>query len=216
MLCISGLGNLNILSGDGNDAILIKQSRGNIYIHAGAGNDTIQIDSVGGNVTDVLGGTGNDRLLLDGRDPNSTIIRNTMNGTRIDWNGGEGDDMVEMYFVSAGSTNLNIIGDADGTNEVIANCADLPCTILSRQTFLANIHDPGLSNSTVERISVDETASITSLILHLNSGENSVSFDDTFAEIEVFGGNETDSFSVGQVYNDVSSASSNLAHQSNS
>jgi hypothetical protein len=139
-----------------------------------------------------------------------------MNGTRIDWNGGEGDDMVEMYFVSAGSTNLNIIGDADGTNEVIANCADLPCTILSRQTFLANIHDPGLSNSTVERISVDETASITSLILHLNSGENSVSFDDTFAEMEVFGGNETDSFSVGQVYNDVSSASSNLAHQSNS
>lgn len=153
----------------------------------------------------VLGGPGDDLLLLDGRDPDSLDEpRNTMDGSHLDWDGGEGDDTVEMFFVSAGTTNLNIVGDNLDVNQVILRCADWACTVLSRRTFLANIHYPRVSNSTLERINLDGTASITSVLLYLNGGENSVHFDDTISVMDVFGGDDKDSFHVGQMYNDVS------------
>ena len=62
-----------------------------------------------------------------------------MYNSHIDWSGGQGNDKVEMYFVSAGTTNLNIANDKHGNNEVFVSCADWSCTVLSRSIFLANM-----------------------------------------------------------------------------
>ena len=101
-----------------------------------------------------------------------------------------------MYFVSAGITTLNIVGDNMGVNQVTARCSDEDCKVLSRRTFLANIHDPGNSDSLLERINLDPTASITTLLLYLMGGDNAVHFDDTICVMDVFGGDGEDSFHV--------------------
>lgn len=46
----------------------------------------------------------------------------------------DGADSIEVYFVSKGTTNLDIFDDSardNKPNEVILNCADLACTVLS-------------------------------------------------------------------------------------
>lgn len=107
-------------------------------------------------------------------------------------------ERLDMYFVSAGVTNVNIEGDSDGTNTVIARCSNATSnTVLSRSTFLANIGE-----TTLERINIDKnTATITALLLYLSGGDNSVHFDDTIGPIEIVGGPEADSFYFGQIYN---------------
>lgn len=193
---------MNITTWDDDDIVTIDKLYGSLYCDVGDDDDVVYLNYLGGNGT-ILGGLGKDRLLLDARDPGSPDEPlNTMDGSHLDWNGGGGDDTVEMYFVSAGTTNLNIVGDNMDVNQVIARCSDLSCTMLSRRTFLANIHDPGSSDSSLERINLDETASITTLLLYLNRGENSVHFDDTICTMDVFGGNENDSFHIGQMYFD--------------
>ena len=140
-----------------------------VFIDAGADNDVVAIDNLfEGNGT-VLGGTGDDLLLLDARGIHFGET-NTFRGSNLDWDGGEGNDMVEMYFISSGSSNLNIVGDNSGMNQVIARCIDVICNMLSRETFLANIHNPGSSESTIERINLDPTASLYDLQLSLNGG----------------------------------------------
>ena len=53
---------------------------------------------------------------------------NTMDGTSLNWNGGDGEDRVDMQFVSAGTTNLNLFGDTQGSNSVVLRCAEVNCT----------------------------------------------------------------------------------------
>jgi hypothetical protein len=214
-----------ISSGNGNDNITVNELGGYLDIDAGPDNDAIKLFALDGNAT-VLGGNGSDLLQLDARDLSSIEPHNIMDGVHLDWDGGWGDDTLEMYFVSAGITNINVIGDNKDVNQVIASCSDDACTMLSRRTFLANIHDPGSLASTYERINIDNaTASITSLLLYLNKGENSVYFDDTIAKMvscpilyvvhdalfltrflcfpkDVFGGDDNDSFFIGQMFND--------------
>ena len=187
------LGTLNIMSRDGSDTLTVRKAvAANLFIDAGAGDDSVYIFSLPGGNGTVLGGPGNDLLFLDGRDPDLNVVDsplNTMDGSNLYWNGGGGDDTVEMYFVSAGTSNLNIVNDSDGVNRLIAKCTDQPSTILSRKTFLANIHHS--DSMSLERINLDSvTASITSVLLYLNGGENKVHFDDTLAAMKVFGGNE--------------------------
>jgi hypothetical protein len=170
-------------SGSGNDNITVNELDGYLSIDAGPDNDIIKLFALEGNAT-VLGGNGSDLLQLDARNLTSPEPHNIMDGVHLDWDGGWGDDTLKMYFVSAGITNINVVGDNKDVNQVIASCSDDACTMLSRRTFLANIHDPGNSASTYERINIDSaTASITSLLLYLNKGENSVHFDDTIAKM---------------------------------
>eukprot|EP00956_Cyclotella_meneghiniana_P044528 scaffold321642_cov83-Cyclotella_meneghiniana.AAC.1 len=178
----------------GEDIIDLLETVGSIDVktYEGSDDDVVHIDYLGGNGT-VLGGLGKDLLLLDARGSLGEPA-NTMDGSHIDWNGGEGDDSIEMYFVSAGITTLNIVGDNMGVNQVTARCSDEDCKVLSRRTFLANIHDPGNSDSLLERINLDPTASITTLLLYLMGGDNAVHFDDTICVMEVFGGDGEDSF----------------------
>jgi hypothetical protein len=133
------------------DAALFKRERSllsssYLNISGGSGDDLVQIFGLRfGTIATVLGGGGNDTLKIDGRcgeSYNTLPIQNTLDGTSLYWNGGadEGDDdIVDMYFVSAGNTQLNLLGDNLGHNYVTLRCADIACVILSRDTFLANM-----------------------------------------------------------------------------
>lgn len=76
-------------------------------------------------------------------------------------------------------------------------------SVLSRKTFLANIHDPDDPDTSLERINTDlSTQTITRLLLFLYIGENSCHFDDTIGTMDVFGGPNSDYFYIGQMFND--------------
>ena len=194
---------LTINSGPGEDTILINGTMGNIVmtIDAGEDDDVITINNLFESNGTVLGGAGNDLLLLDGRGLHFGYP-NTFHRSNLDWNGGEGDDMVEMWFVGHGISNLNFVDDTSGTNQAIARCIDEICDILSRSTFIANVLNPDSSDYTNERINLQPTASIYDFTLYLNGGDNTMYFDDTFCIIDVFGGDDNDSFYVGQMFND--------------
>jgi hypothetical protein len=100
-----------------------------------------------------------------------------------------------------------MVGDNMGQNQVVARCVDKICNMLSRETFIANIHAPGSSESTIERINLDPTASVYDFQLYLNGRDNTMYFDDTFCIMDVFGGDDDDSFHIGQMFNDVSTCS---------
>ena len=191
-------GPLTVNTGDEEDSITVHNTGEDVQlnINSGGSNDNITIKALRGDGT-VLGGDGNDYLEVDARDSNDESV-NTMDGTTLIWNGGNGNDELQMYFVSAGTTNLNVFGDGLGTNKANIDCSDVACTVLSRRTFLANIHDPDDNNTTIERLNIDN-ASIASLRIYLHDGNNSVHFDDTIATMEVFGGRDDDSFYIGQV-----------------
>jgi Ca2+-binding RTX toxin-like protein len=141
-----------------------------LFIDAGGGDDVITIDALRGNGT-VLGGPGNDKLLVDTRYPSSgdTVV-NTLDGSSLLWNGGGGNDTVEIYFVSTGTTHLNKIGDSDGVNNVTASCMNGACTILSSHLFETNLLEPGLSYSTtLECINLE--AGSTNTNIHFDKGE---------------------------------------------
>lgn len=191
-----------ILGGSGQDYISVsKKGIGNLFVDAGADDDYIYIDSLEGNGT-VLGGSGDDLLVLDarGNTTNSTTF-NTMDGSWLNWNGGAGDDSVDMYFVSVGTTNMNIIGD--GSEQVVVRFLNDSSTVLSRETFLANIHYPGVQDSSLERINLEPGALITATFVYLNEGENSVHFDGTISLMNIFSGDDDDAFYLGQMYHDV-------------
>ena len=172
-------GSTTIRTGGGNDTVRVNSVQGYLDIDSGFADDKIYLFTLGDDAT-IYGNSGNDELFLDARGPNGT---NIMDGSTLDWNGGADDDNLEMYFVSSGTTDLNVVGDNMGVNQLITRCSDEACTVLSRRTFLANIHQPGDINSSLERINIAETASITSLLLYLQDGENSVHFDDTIAQM---------------------------------
>ena len=172
---ISTQGSLILHTGSGNDNVTVDAmaSHTSLLIDSGADNDSIQIYGLGykGNAT-ILGGDGEDKLYVDSRSSEEGVLRNKMNGTTLSWNGGDGADELVMYFVSTGSSNLNIIGDNSEGNEVILHCPDIACTVLSRDTFIANIHDPGNLDGSLERLNLDNSAIISSLILKLHEGNN--------------------------------------------
>ena len=94
-------GDLNVETWDDNDLITVDKYRGNLFFDLGSGNDTVQIDYLDGNGT-VLGGSGVDLLQLDARGGEDPGRMNTMDGSHLNWNGGEDNDLLDMYFVSAG------------------------------------------------------------------------------------------------------------------
>ena len=155
-------GNIDVKSWYDDDSVTVDMLAGSLVIDAGEGNDIVTVDYLGGKSSAIItldmksssslmillaqlgdgtvpGGPGNDRLLLDGRDFTREGHTNTMYNSHINWSGGQDNDKVEMYFVSAGTTNLNIANDKHGNNEVVVRCAGWSCTVLSRSIFLANM-----------------------------------------------------------------------------
>lgn len=183
-----------VMGGTGEDVIRItKEGRGNLFVDAGPDDDYVFIDYLEGNGT-VLGGSGDDLLVLDARGVSGN---NTMDGSHLSWDGGGGNDTVDMYFISVGTTNLNIFGE--GSEQVVAKCDDT-CAILSQKTFVANIINS--DQFSLERINLEHGASVSTTYLYLNDEKNSskVTFDDTWSVTNVFGGAENDSFQIGQLH----------------
>lgn len=112
-------GSIDVRTGAGNDLISVDKLLGNLLIDAGPGADVISIDSLGGNGT-VLGGVGDDTLTLDPRGSSGNM--NTMDGGYLSWNGGEGSDVVDVYFVSVGTIQLNFYNME--IDRVFGRCSD--------------------------------------------------------------------------------------------
>ena len=169
-----------------NDTIVVQETQGYLQIHGGGGDDEISIYGLGeGTEAVVYGDGGDDLLFVDGRgDPNNTNATdpvNTLDGSRLRWNGGSGNDTLTHHFTSAGTSDLDIFDDDMDSNLVFVECSGFDSRILSRRTFLANLGGEG-EGAYLERLNIDiDTASITSLLISLNGGENSVYFDDTVA-----------------------------------
>lgn len=132
---------LNVTTLSGRDSLQFTTTGTcTMAIDTGADNDFIEIFGLGfGTNGTVLGGSGNDTLTIDGQDYASSILGNLMDGSTLNWNGGDGEDLVKINFASAGNTDLNLFGDSSMKNYMELNCPDVACVILSRDTFLANM-----------------------------------------------------------------------------
>jgi Ca2+-binding RTX toxin-like protein len=172
-----------IYGGAEADLFTVNATKGNLTIDGGEGNDVFSVWSLYEGTTTVFkGGFGNDTLNVDGRVSGGQ--GSTIDNTVIAWSGGGGDDTLKTYFVSNGTTTLNIFDDEQGINRIQLDCADFACYVLSRDNFLANIHAPGDNSSTVERINLEATANIANILIRLNGGLNQMYFDDTMAKMD--------------------------------
>jgi hypothetical protein len=155
-------------------------------------------------VANVYGGSGDDTVWIDGTKNFTYPPMNLLEESRLRWSGGLGYDTMFIKLSSLGSSNIDIFNDVKGINDVNIACTDADTVMLSRENFLANIHNISDSNSTVERINLirevndtelsgwRDTASINTIFIRLNEGENEMYFDDTFAPLDIFGGSSVD------------------------
>ena len=179
---LSVQGYMYVNTGDGDDVVTVLNAGENFLIETGEDDDVISIYAFEpGNIGTIFGGGGDDILNIDGTG-NHSIQENTFDGSTIRFSGGAGDDEVNTIFTSAGISNLDLFDDFGGDNFLNIECANFACYVLSRENFLANIHDTDDPNSTVERINIDRyfddsmgeegewvpTARISSVFLGLN------------------------------------------------
>ncbi|CAB9505197.1 Kringle domain [Seminavis robusta] len=191
-----------IYGGSYADLFTINATKGDIQIEGRDGDDVFSVYELYTGTTAVFKGEGgDDTLQIDGRVNGGATQGSTIDGATIEWSGGLNDDTLDTYFVSYGESVINIVDDHDGTNKIQLDCADFACYVLSRENFLANIHTPDANTSTIERINLESTATIQSLLIRLNEGLNEMFFDDTMAKTDVYGGSERDEFHIGQKYN---------------
>jgi len=219
-----------ITAGDSDDVIRVFTTQGDLTVSASGGDDVVEIYGLGDDVVATIrGGAGRDTLLVDGRvsTTDATITAgNLLNNSTVRWSGGPGDDDLHVFFTSAGNSVVDIFDDTEGINTLNVDCADFACSVLSRENFLANIHDMNDNHTSVERINLDRqeivvrdgpalgfipTATVSRLVLRLNEGENRVYFDDTLAPMDVFGGSVRDEFRLGQLYNSERDSLANVA-----
>ena len=169
-----------------SDTIIVNETQGYLEVGAGGGADEIFVYGLGeGTEAVVYGEDGDDYLFVDGRgdlnNTNATDPVNTLDGSRLRWSGGSGNDTLDHHFTSPGTSDVDVFEDNKGSNFVFVSCSDFDARILSRRTFLANLGGED-ENAYLERLNVDiVTASITTLLVSLNGGENFVYFDDTVA-----------------------------------
>jgi hypothetical protein len=192
----------NIIAQDKNDKITVNETYGDLNINAGGGDDLLYFYGLGkGTVANVWGEDGDDIIWIDGTNNFQTNPpKNTFGESRLRWCGGNDDDSMHIKLSSLGNTDIDIFDDIDGVNDVNIDCTDSNTVMLSRENFLANIHDREDPASTVERVNLirvadpkevsgwRDSAFINSIVLRLNGGENKMFIDDTFAPMDIFGG----------------------------
>ncbi|GAX18396.1 hypothetical protein FisN_2Lh003 [Fistulifera solaris] len=187
-----------------NDILTVNATQGNLFVEGGGGNDVFYVYGAGDDSTiTIFGEDGDDTLLVDGTDGNVDMTVNTLDTSSVRWSGGLNNDEITVVLTSTGSTNIDLFDDSGlGINKLAVECSNFACYLLSRRTFIANIHDVSDVSSDVERISIDiNSVNLNTIQVNLNNGENEMYFDDTMAPMNVFGGNDADSFYIGQLYN---------------
>ena len=143
-------------------------------------------------MAEIFGEDGNDVLWVDGTfgsKDDAVFPTNTLDSTLIRWSGGNNNDTINSVFASSGTANIDLFDDTDGVNLLNIACTDFVCNILSRENFIANIHNMTDPSSTTERINIDRVADSTELsdwlpsvdidstFIRLNGGLNKVYFD---------------------------------------
>jgi hypothetical protein len=183
-----------IVGGDMADTFYVNETQGDLRLEAGGGDDKIILNGLGDGATALIyGDAGDDYLEIDGRGASNVDLANSLGNSTVKWSGGADNDTLLAYFTSAGDSVIDIADDILGSNVLQVECGDYNCSVLSRENFLANVHDPGNVFSSVERINLDSnTAFISQTILRLNGGNNEVYFDDTMSAFDVFGGPNQD------------------------
>ena len=65
--------------------------------------------------------------------------------------GGDGDDELNAYFTSEGISTIEVTdsGNDSGNNKLNLECWQVACTLLSRDTFVANIQEFNADNKSV-------------------------------------------------------------------
>ena len=179
------------------DEYYISETQGDITLYAGSGDDTILITGLGDNATaSIYGDLGEDHLEVDGScssDDCGNEPVNSLDSSTIKWNGGQGSDNMLVFLTSTGDTLFELSGDSyeGDSNTLQVECVDFNCTLLSRATFIANIHGTPVHES--ERINFNSANSkLANIIINLNGGYNKAYFDDTMGAIDIFGGQNDD------------------------
>jgi len=187
---------------DQADIIQVNETMGDLNIYAGGGPDRLYFYGLGNRtVANIYGEAGDDIIWIDGtRDFVTDPPVNTLGGSRLRWSGGNNDDKMHLKLSTLYTSDIDLFNDLDGINDVNIDCANTATVMLSRENFLANIHNASNPNSTVERINLirendtntltgfRNTASINTMVIRLNGGNNIMYFDDTFAPMDIFGG----------------------------
>ena len=124
-----------------------------------------------------------------GSPQNALYPTSTFNLTLLRWSGGDGDDTINAVFTSNGTSNIDLFDDTAGVNLLNIACTDFVCNVLSRENFIANIHNKSDPHSSTERINIDRvmdateesgwlpSVDIDSTFIQLNGGLNKVYFD---------------------------------------
>jgi len=170
-------------TGDRSSLTILGRGGNDIFLFYQLGNETLAT---------VYGDNGDDSLYVDGTGNRTEPPVNHFTGSQIRWSGGNNDDTMHANLSTSGTSLFDIFDDLNGINKLIIECSNKDTTLLSRETFVANVHDMYNEYSTIERINVLSTARLDTITISLGEGNNSMYFDDTMAAIDVFGGSSSD------------------------
>jgi len=166
----------------------------NLTVHGGGGKDVMHMLALGtGTLVTIYGDGDDDTIFVDGTDGHAHPAANLLDGSRLRWSGGDGDDTMSLSLHSVGNFAIEIFNDVLGVNALLVNCTDDDSILLVRKTYFVNIHKYLRTQSAYEMLTILSTATINSVVFWLNGGFNEMFFEDTFAPIEVNGGHATDS-----------------------
>jgi len=205
------------------DTVNIDDTQGELSVVGGDGNDEFNVKGLGAfTTTTIKGEGGHDTINVNGVDSGQLGNSNRLEDSFLRWSGGADDDVADVTFAGDGNFTMTLFDDIDGENTINLACTDEACDLLSRENFIAAIHDIDNPSKTAERVEIETSdafdekgcskpsAIFRTITIELYEANprggglptrNRVFFDDTFAEIKVTGGVHKDWFYVGQLYN---------------
>jgi len=214
---------LNIWLGTGTDTFYIDSTHtGETNLYAGDGSnvanprdDTIAIRSISG-VTTIHGQAGNDGILVNVKYDIAAaqFERTHLNGLDgvLNLHGEGGSDKYTINLAHEGSALINVHDNGaqgDGMDTLIVNGADVVAglvndpddTFLLRRDFVALLNDSGGDNvfDQVERVNYDENINA-GLFVNGLGGDDFFAADDNSAITTLDGGDDSDTFQIGQVF----------------
>ena len=215
-------GTTQVYAGDGNatvnerdDTIALKSTGGVTTIHAQAGNDFVEVNV--------------DATTLP-QDNTSTAIEDLFVRTHLNGLGselflhGEGDsDQVTLNFAGEGEALVHVHDNGapdNGVDTLIVNGADVVSglsnqpndTFLLRRDIVALLNDSDNDQvfDRVERANYDENINAR-LVVNGLGGEDHFVADDNSSITTLDGGDDDDSFQIGQVFGSLRDANANIA-----
>lgn len=189
-----------------------------LQIKLGAASDEFTVHATHLGFTEILGGAGDDTLNAVGvaytTMANGSISRRSTFAGPLRLDGQEGNDFSDVSLASTGSANITItdLGLITDANSLIIRGTSANDTLLCRSAFIAAISpldnseaDPEagpmlFDEAATEYVFIDDSINAGVTVL-LYDGDDLFVIDDSSFTLNVDGGNGSDSFRIGQVYN---------------